>query len=225
MDPRRPKLAVFKFTSCDGCQLSLLDLEEELLAIAGKLEVAYFKEATRTELRGPYDLTLVEGSVSTPEQLQQVQQVRRASRFLVAIGACATAGGIQALRNFEDVQDYLKTVYPQPEHLKTLAESTPISAHVPVDLELQGCPISKHQLLEVVGAYLFGRRPQLPDVQRLSGVQTPGRHLRAGVPGPSLSGARHPGRLRRPVSFLPPGLLRLLRSQGDPQPRGPERLL
>jgi len=162
MDPRRPKLAVFKFTSCDGCQLSLLDLEEELLAIAGKVEVAYFKEATRTELRGPYDLTLVEGSVSTPEQVQQVQQVRRASRFLVAIGACATAGGIQALRNFEDIQDYLKTVYPRPEHLKTLAESTPISAHVPVDLELQGCPISKHQLLEVVGAYLFGRRPQLP---------------------------------------------------------------
>jgi sulfhydrogenase subunit delta len=157
-----PKLAVWKFTSCDGCQLSLLDLEDELLAIADRLTIAYFMEATRAVVKGPYDLSLVEGSVSTPEQLQQVKKVRQVSKVLVTIGTCATSGGIQALRNFADVTDYLRQVYPEPQHLKTLAESTPISNHVPVDLELQGCPINKHQLLGVVSAYLHGGRLQVP---------------------------------------------------------------
>uniref|UniRef100_A0A7V6A1P0 Oxidoreductase n=1 Tax=Desulfobacca acetoxidans TaxID=60893 RepID=A0A7V6A1P0_9BACT len=162
MAGRTPKLAVWKFTSCDGCQLSLLDLEDELLAIASRLTIAYFKEATRAEVKGPYDLSLVEGSVSTPEQLRQVQQVRKASRLLVTIGTCATSGGIQALRNFADVGAYLRLVYPSPEYLETLETSTPISDHVPVDLELQGCPISKRQLLAVVSAYLNGGRLHLP---------------------------------------------------------------
>jgi coenzyme F420-reducing hydrogenase gamma subunit len=162
MARRNPKLAVWKFTSCDGCQLSLLDLEDELLAIAERLTIAYFREASRAVVKGPYDLSLVEGSVSTPEQLEQVKQVRKASKLLVTIGTCATSGGLQALRNFADVGDYLRQVYPAPQHLKTLATSTPISQHVPVDLELQGCPISKHQLLGVVSAYLHGGRLQLP---------------------------------------------------------------
>jgi len=157
-----PKLAVWKFTSCDGCQLSLLDLEDELLAIASRLTIAYFMEATRAVVKGPYDLSLVEGSVSTPEQLKQVKQVRKISKLLVTIGTCATSGGLQALRNFADVSEYLRLVYPAPQHLKTLATSTPISAHVPVDLELQGCPISKHQLLKVVSAYLNGGRLEVP---------------------------------------------------------------
>jgi sulfhydrogenase subunit delta len=162
MAGRIPKLAVWKFTSCDGCQLSLLDLEDELLAIAERLTIAYFKEATRAEVKGPYDLSLVEGSVSTPDQLKQVKQVRRSSKVLVTIGTCATSGGIQALRNFADVGDYLRLVYPSPQYLETLKTSTPISDHVPVDLELQGCPISKHQLLAVVSAYLNGGRFHLP---------------------------------------------------------------
>jgi sulfhydrogenase subunit delta len=163
MAGRHPKLAVWKFTSCDGCQLSLLDLEDDLLAIAERLTIAYFPEATRAVIKGPYDLSLVEGSVSTPEHLKQIKQVRRSSKLLITIGTCATSGGLQALRNFADVTDYLRLVYPAPQHLETLATSTPISAHVPVDLELQGCPISKHQLLGVVSAYLHGGRLKLPE--------------------------------------------------------------
>jgi len=159
---RNPKLAVWKFTSCDGCQLSLLDLEDHLLAIADRLTIAYFKEATRAEVKGPYDLSLVEGSVSTPEQLEQVKKVRGASKLLVTIGTCATSGGIQALRNFANVNDYLRLVYPEPQHLETLATSTPIRDHVTVDLELQGCPISKYQLLAVVSAYLHRGRLYVP---------------------------------------------------------------
>jgi sulfhydrogenase subunit delta len=158
----RPRLAVWKFASCDGCQLSLLDCEDELLAIAGQFDIAYFAEASRRTLRGPYDLSLVEGSITTPADAERILRVRRLSRHLVAIGACATAGGIQALRNFADIRELAAGVYPRPEYLKTLASSTPISAHVAVDFELRGCPIDKGQLLEVIKAFLIGRKPVIP---------------------------------------------------------------
>src|SRR3989338_244964 len=162
MRARRPKLAVWKFASCDGCKLTLLDCEDELLAIAGVVELAYFPEASRAVARGPYDVSLVEGSVTTPHDAQRIQQIRRRSKRLVAIGACATAGGIQALRNFHNVLKFASSVYPRPEYLETLATSTPIADHVPVDLELRGCPISKSQLLEALSAVLHGRKPNLP---------------------------------------------------------------
>src|ERR1700690_1266735 len=136
---RKPKLAVWKFASCDGCQLSLLDCEDELLAVAGAIEIAYFPEATRAVVKGPYDLSLVEGSITTAHDAERIHEVRRSSKFLVTIGACATAGGIQALRNFADINDFVSAVYASPQYIKTLATSTPISAHVPVDFELQGC--------------------------------------------------------------------------------------
>ncbi len=159
---RKPKLAVWKFASCDGCQLSLLDCEDELLALAGEVEIAYFLEASRATVKGPYDLSLVEGSVTTPHDAERIEHVRRVSRHLVTIGACATAGGIQALKNFGDVNDFISAVYASPEFISTLETSTPISAHVPVDYELHGCPIDKRQLLEVITAFLHGRRPNIP---------------------------------------------------------------
>jgi sulfhydrogenase subunit delta len=158
---RKPKLAVWKFASCDGCQLSLLDCEDELLALAGEIEIAYFVEARRATAKGPYDLSLVEGSVTTAHDAERIQEVRRVSKKLVTIGACATAGGIQALKNFSDVDEFVSTVYATPAYISTLETSTPISAHVPVDFELHGCPINKAQLLEVLTAFLHGRRPQI----------------------------------------------------------------
>jgi sulfhydrogenase subunit delta len=159
---RKPKLAVWKFASCDGCQLSLLDCEDELLSLAGEVEIAHFLEASSATLKGPYDLSLVEGSITTAHDAERIREVRRVSRKLVTIGACATAGGIQALRNFGDVQEFLSLVYASPEYVSTLDTSTPISAHVTVDFELHGCPIDKRQLLEVIGAFLHGRRPSIP---------------------------------------------------------------
>jgi coenzyme F420-reducing hydrogenase gamma subunit len=157
----KPKLAVWKFASCDGCQLTVLNLEDELLALAGEVEIAYFLEASSATADGPYDLSLVEGSITTPSDAERIQEVRRASRALVTIGACATAGGIQALRNFGDVREFSSVVYAQPDYIATLATSTPIAAHVPVDFELRGCPIDKGQLLEVVSALLNARRPRV----------------------------------------------------------------
>lgn len=158
----KPRLAVWKFASCDGCQLSLLDCEDELLAVADALEIAYFPEATRTAVRGRYDLSLVEGSITTPHDAERILEVRRRSQHLVTIGACATAGGIQALRNFADVNEYAAIVYARPDYIRTLATSTAIADHVRVDFELRGCPINKHQLVEVISAFLAGRRPAVP---------------------------------------------------------------
>jgi coenzyme F420-reducing hydrogenase gamma subunit len=153
---------VFKFASCDGCQLTLLDCEDELLAVAGAVEIANFLEASRAVARGPYDLTLVEGSITTAHDAERIREVRRVSKVLVAIGACATAGGIQALRNFADVEEFTRAVYARPDYISTLATSTAIADHVKVDFELRGCPIAKAQLLELVCAFLGGRQPNLP---------------------------------------------------------------
>src|SRR5271166_6566041 len=154
-------LAVWKFASCDCCQLSLLDCEDELLLLADRVRIAYFLEASSASVEGTYDISIVEGSITTAHDAERIQEVRRRSRVLITIGACATAGGIQALRNFADVQDFTAIVYASPDYISTLQTSTPISAHVPVDFELNGCPINKAQLLEVIAAHLAGRRPRV----------------------------------------------------------------
>jgi coenzyme F420-reducing hydrogenase gamma subunit len=158
----KPKLGVFKFASCDGCQLSLLDAEDELLAVAEAVEIAYFPEARTQAMAGPYDIGLVEGSVTTQHDVERIKEVRKQCRYLVTIGACATAGGIQALKNWANVDDFIHAVYATPEYISTLGTSTPIGAHVLVDFELRGCPINKNQLVELVTALVVGRKPRVP---------------------------------------------------------------
>jgi coenzyme F420-reducing hydrogenase gamma subunit len=156
---RKPKLALWKFASCDGCQLSVLSCEDELLTLADRFEIAHFPEASSFTMKGPYDLSLVEGSITTPHDAEWIRKIRTTSRHLVTLGACATAGGIQALRNFQDVKEFMSVVYAKPEYVTTLKESTGIAAHVKVDFELRGCPIDKNQLLEVIKAFIEGRTP------------------------------------------------------------------
>lgn len=160
--PGKPKLGVFKFASCDGCQLSILDAEDELLGVACAVEICYFLEATSRTQPGPYDVALVEGSITTEHDRERLLQVRSDSTFLITIGACATAGGIQSLRNWADCDEYVRSVYASPQYISTLATSTPISDHVKVDFELRGCPINQFQLIEVIKSLLAGRRPRTP---------------------------------------------------------------
>ncbi len=158
----KPSVAVYKFSSCDGCQLSILNLEDELLDLVGAIEIAYFLEARRLIQPAPYDIALVEGSVTTPHEAERIQEIRKQAKTLVTIGACATSGGIQALRNTANLDDLAMAVYEHPEYLHTLPTSTPISEHVKVDYELWGCPVNKYQLVEVIQALLQKRRPNLP---------------------------------------------------------------
>jgi sulfhydrogenase subunit delta len=162
MSDHRPTIAVHKFSSCDGCQLQILNMEDELLDLAEAVDIAYFLEATSAMRPGPYDVSIVEGSISTPHEVERIKQIRRNSKLLIAIGTCATAGGIQALRNAADAEQYANVVYPHPEYLTYLKTTSPISEYVPVDMELWGCPINKYQLLEAISALLQNRRPSLP---------------------------------------------------------------
>lgn len=158
----RPRLAVFKFASCDGCQLTMLDCEDELLALGEKLNIVHFLEASNRTEPGPFDVVLVEGSITTPHDAERIRTIRQQAKFLITIGACATSGGIQALRNWADHAEFLRAVYASPQYIESLATSTAIADHVPVDFELRGCPIDKHQLLEVVRALLHGQKPRTP---------------------------------------------------------------
>jgi len=158
----KPRLAVFKLASCDGCQLQILNLEDELLDIVGAIEVSYFLEARSRIDDGPYDVALVEGSVTTAHDIERLRELRRKSQTLITLGACASAGGIQALRNIQDVDEYTRAIYANPSYIHTLSQSTPVAAHVTTDFAINGCPISKEQLLEVITALLIGRMPQLP---------------------------------------------------------------
>ena len=162
----RPRLAVYKFASCDGCQLQVIDVlgraRKHLGEVADLLDIEHFLEARSRIGAGPYDVGLVEGSVSTPHDVERIKEIRRQCRFLVTIGACATAGGIQALRNWGQIDDFLGAVYATPTYIDTLATSDPIEAHVKVDFELRGCPIDPGQLASVISAFCIGRKPRLP---------------------------------------------------------------
>jgi len=159
----RPRVAVVKLASCDGCQLTILDLEDRLLELTEHFDIVDFPEASSARNNGPYDVLFVEGSVSTPDHVRRIGELRKMTRVLVTIGACATSGGIQALRNWADHDAYRAAVYPTPEFVESLARSTAIAEHVPVDFELRGCPISPDQLVELLTALVTGRRPQLRD--------------------------------------------------------------
>jgi coenzyme F420-reducing hydrogenase gamma subunit len=158
---KRPKVAIHKFASCDGCQLSLLDAEDELLPVSETVDIAYFPEASRRMVKGPYDLTFIEGSITTPHDVERLRLIRKESELLITIGACATAGGIQALRNWKDVREFIDIVYATPEYISTLERSLPISSFVKVDYELRGCPVNKYELLEVINALLNKRKPNI----------------------------------------------------------------
>ncbi|HET9436517.1 MAG TPA: hypothetical protein VFO50_06640 [Candidatus Limnocylindrales bacterium] len=160
---RRPRVGVVKFASCDGCQLTILDVEDHLLEIAERFEIVEFAEATSRRSSGPFDVLLVEGSISTPEQVVEIARLRAEAKVLVVIGACATAGGIQALRTAAEHEAFRAAVYPVPAFVDSLATARPVADVVHVDAELRGCPIAPEQLVELLVALTTGRRPQLPD--------------------------------------------------------------
>jgi coenzyme F420-reducing hydrogenase gamma subunit len=155
----KPKIAVHKFSSCDGCQLAFLNAGEDLLTLTQLVDVAHFAEAGPVNADVEVDVAFVEGSISTPHDLDRIRRVRENSRYLITIGACATAGGIQALRNYADAKQWTAAIYAQPQFIATLDHSTPIAQHVKVDLELWGCPVNARQVFGAVRALLFGVEP------------------------------------------------------------------
>lgn len=159
---KKPRIGVFKFTSCDGCQLSILNMEDEILDILELFDIAYFREATDKPLQGLFDIALVEGSITTDRQRREIVDIREKARRLITIGACATSGGLQALRNWSSMSAYKNYIYPSPEIINTLSTSTPVCDHVYVDYDLWGCPINKDSLSETLTSFLVDKKPGIP---------------------------------------------------------------
>ncbi len=155
----KPSIAVHKFSSCDGCQLAFLNLGEDLLALSELADIVHFAEAGPLDEDADVDIAFVEGSVSTPEDGARLQRIRDHSRRLVSIGACATSGGIQALRNMGTGGEWPAAVYAHPEYIRSLDHSTAIADHVAVDLALWGCPVDSRQLLATLRDLLSGVTP------------------------------------------------------------------
>lgn len=155
----KPRVAVHKFSSCDGCQLAFLNLGQDLLRLAEIVELVHFAEAGPLNPDAEVALAFVEGSVSTAEDLERIAHIREHSRLLVAIGACAVSGGVQALRNNAAGAEWKAQLYPHPDAVSSLDRSTPIASHVKVDFELWGCPVTSQQVLAVINAFLLGAAP------------------------------------------------------------------
>ena len=221
---KRPTLAVWKFSSCDGCQLSLLDVEDDLLAIADSVQIAHFLEASSATVAGPYDVSLVEGSITTPEEAERIKEVRAASGMPWSRSEPARPqAGSRRSATTRQIEDYVAAVYASPEYISTLATSTPIADHVDVDFELRGCPINKHQLLELVSAMLHRRRPNIATHSVCVECKSRGIPCVMVSHGIPCLGPVTQAGLRRDLPRLQPRLLRLLRPSRDPEhgvPRG-----
>lgn len=159
----KPTIAVHKFSSCDGCQLAFLNAGDALLELAGLVDIRHFLEAGMADEDARVDVAFVEGSISTADEIDRIQRVRANSRYVVTLGACATAGGLQALRNLDERHDdWKRAVYARPEFITTLDHADPVAAHIKVDFELWGCPVNGRQVLAAVRQLLYGVAPLQP---------------------------------------------------------------
>lgn len=155
----KPTVSVHKFSSCDGCQLALINLGEPLLMLTELVDILHFAEAGPVDEDAKVDIAIIEGSISASHDIERLNKIRNNSTYLMTIGACATSGGIQALRNMADTNQWIADIYANPSVIDSLDNSTAIKDHVKVDLELWGCPVSKQQILTAIRALLFGVLP------------------------------------------------------------------
>lgn len=155
----KPRVAIHKFSSCDGCQLAFLNLGEDLLTLAQLVDIVHFAEAGLLDEQATVDIAFIEGSVSTPREAERIKDIRANSRYLITMGACATSGGVQALRNMADAGAWFEAIYAKPEYIYALDTVSAIAQHVKVDLELWGCPVNGRQVLAAVRDLLYGVTP------------------------------------------------------------------
>ncbi len=156
----KPSVAVHKFSSCDGCQLALLNMGEALVTLAERVDIKHFAEAGVLDEDAEVDIAFIEGSVVTAHDMERIQEIRKRSKYLITMGACATSGGIQALKNLaDDPASWVGAIYSNPEFIDSLDHSDPIKKHVKVDFEIWGCPINSRQISTAISLMLEGVMP------------------------------------------------------------------
>jgi len=158
----KPKISFHDFTCCEGCQLQVLNCEDEMLDILGAVEIVQFREAI--DDRGEdYDIAFIEGAFSRESDRARLENIRKNAKIVVALGACATTGGLNVLKNFRGIEPAMKEVYGDKASWYETSAALPIDAAIKVDVKIHGCPIPKQEFLEVVKSVLAGRKPQIPD--------------------------------------------------------------
>jgi len=157
----KPKVAFFDFAGCEGDQLQIANLEEDLLALLQQVEVVSFREVMK-EHSDNYDIAFIEGSCTRLQDEDRLKQIRKNAKIVVAIGSCATIGGINSLRNYRELEDVKRTVYGDNAKYFDAYTARPIDAVITVDAYVHGCPINKEEFLSVVKSLLLGKRPDIP---------------------------------------------------------------
>lgn len=158
----KPRVGIYGFTGCAGDQLAILNCEDELLDLASLINIVSFRMASSKYDDKNLDIALVEGSISNEEQVEQLKQIRSNCKILVAIGTCATYGGVQAMRNEIDRRTMISKVYGTPDgRWKSSLPALPLSSYVQVDYAIPGCPIEKWQFIQAVASLLHGDLPAL----------------------------------------------------------------
>jgi sulfhydrogenase subunit delta len=155
----KPIVAFYGLTCCAGCQLEILNQEDNLIDILSKINLVQFRMGSSSKHPGPYDICFVEGSVTNDTELSLLKELREKSKILVAMGACATTGGVNAMRNGRNIEELKQAAYGDASHLHTKAEILPLKSYVSVDYELQGCPINGEEFIELLIALLMGTEP------------------------------------------------------------------
>jgi len=160
----KPRVAIFDFACCEGCQLQIVNLEEEILDLIGAVDVVEWREAM-TESSEQYDIAIIEGSITRPEDEERIKKIRERAKVIVAIGACATIGGINKLKNNFDLDEVRECVYGDAgrmEHLET-GQTKGVDEVVKVDYKVHGCPMNGAEFTYVVRCLLMGKEPEIPD--------------------------------------------------------------
>ncbi len=158
----RPRLAFFDFSCCEGCQLQVINLEEDLIPLVGHVDIVEFREAI-SDRSDEYDIAVVEGSITRKSEIPRIKLIRERAKVLIALGACAHIGGVNSLKNRFSMDQVQREVYGETDHGKDTIPTRPVSAVVPVDYAVPGCPIDKTELVRILAALLMGRRVTLPE--------------------------------------------------------------
>ncbi len=160
----KPRIAIFDFACCEGCQLQIVNLEEEILDLLGVADVVEWREAI-SDQSDKYDIAIIEGSITRPEDEERIKKIREKAGVLIALGACATTGGINKLKNnfkLNDVKQYVYADNADMPHLDTAATKA-VDEVVKVDFKVHGCPIDRSEFTYIVRSLLLGKTPEIPD--------------------------------------------------------------
>lgn len=159
---RKPRVGIFDFTGCEGCELNQLNFEDQLLDILAHVDIVEWREAM-DDKPGEYDIAFVEGALSTPDCIRRIHDIRRRAKVLVALGSCAVTGGVNAVKNTRPIEQVREEVYGADKYLFPTLPALPLSAVVKVDHNVRGCPMTQREFLKVFTSLVMGKQPVEPD--------------------------------------------------------------